>query len=342
VSKTIEQLEPRFREPEGWRWHTITRITESGDTRKIRVGSVFPNAADHDGRPPKAMLVCLPGLSEFGEKYFETAQWALSKNLGFCVIDWVGQGLSSRYLGNPHKRHSAGFDEDLEDLDLWLQQYILRSAVITDEGRLPLIMLGHSMGGNLGLRYLQQHPDIFRYAAFTAPMLGIYGLYLPDFVTRFLTCALAKWKGENYVLGGKDWTLHPDVTDSSATLTSDPNRGSLHNVYSEAMEAARIGNVTYKWLNEAIKSCLIARKRKALESITIPTLFAVAEHEKLVINSHIKRTAKITPNARCIVMQGSKHEILMEKDAIRDKFLNEFYTDIQEHIISSSESLKRF
>lgn len=337
--QAIETLEPRFREPENWRWHVISKSAD----RKIRVGSVFPDAIKHNGKRPEAMIVCLPGLSEFGEKYFELAHWALSKNMAFSVIDWVGQGLSSRYLKNPHKRHSTNFDEDINDLDLWIKQYVLRSAVVTDEGRLPMVMLAHSMGGNIGIRYLQKHPDVFDYAAFSAPMLGIKALScMPVSFAKLITHFFKKKKGEDYVPGGSDWALQPDVSSPLSILTSDAKRGTINNIYSQHNEGLRIGNVTYQWIYDALQSCLLARGRKALKSIKVPVLLSYATQETLISNTHIKRAAKIIPHVKSFEIKGSKHEILMERDEIRDQFINAFYSGIQEHIISSSQNLKRF
>ena len=63
-------LEKRFLEPEGWRWHHVKR----GD-RKLRFGSAFPKNSI-----PDAVVVCLPGLNEFCEKYFEEFQFHSLKN----------------------------------------------------------------------------------------------------------------------------------------------------------------------------------------------------------------------------------------------------------------------
>ena len=147
----LPDLEDRFLPPPGWRWHQF----KNAKGRSLRFGSVFP-----ENRVPEAIVIALEGLSEFSEKYFEVAHDLLKMDCAFWVLDWQGQGKSQRHLKNPHKRHSSSFDEDVADLHFFIQEYVKHSAVHPDVGRIPLVMLGHSMGANIGLHYLHRHPDM--------------------------------------------------------------------------------------------------------------------------------------------------------------------------------------
>ncbi|HEY8189985.1 MAG TPA: alpha/beta hydrolase, partial [Micavibrio sp.] len=171
----VPALEPRFLQPEGWRWHMFT----NPDGRKLRFGTVSPK-----NRVPDAVVICLPGLSEFAEKYYETAHDMLRRNLAFWILDWQGQGKSERPLANRQKRHSSSFDDDVGDLHFFLMEYVKHASVHPDVGRIPMVMLAHSMGANIGMRYLAQHHDMFSCAAFTAPLTGIRA-------TRFLPTSVA-------------------------------------------------------------------------------------------------------------------------------------------------------
>ncbi len=160
---TQPDLETRLTQPEGWRWHSFEH-----EGRKIRFGSVSPKDSI-----PDAVIVCLHGVREFSEKYFETARWCLDNNFAFWTCDWVGQGKSTRYLKNPQKRYNLSFNRDVEDLHAFIIGYIKHSSVHPDKGRIPMAMLAHSMGANIGMRYLAKYPDTFECAALTAPMIGI-------------------------------------------------------------------------------------------------------------------------------------------------------------------------
>lgn len=326
-------LEDRFSEPVGWRWHHF-----QSNGRKLRFGTASPKDSVPDG-----VVVCLPGLSEFSEKYFEVAQDCLDRNLTFWVFDWAGQGLADRYLSNPHKRHSEGFDKDVEDLHELILGYIKHSAVHTDKGRIPLIMLGHSMGANIGLRYLSQHPDVFECAAFSAPLLGVAALKpLPLCLQSVITAIMAVFAGKSYVPGGHDWREDVRIVDDADNVfSSDPARAAIHNAWSKANPALQIGSPTFGWLRHAVKSCA-ALSAKTLSSIHTHCLFALAGADRIVDNARAEKVIAQMPHATCFTLEGAQHEILMESDTHRDAFLAALDTLIKETIIDRDGVLKPF
>ncbi len=320
-------IEKRFHQPDGWRWHSFERVKG----RKIRFGSIFPQDSI-----PDAVVVCLQGLGEFSEKYFELARWCNDNNMAFWVFDWAGQGKSSRYLSNPQKRHSTGFDEDIADLHYIVMEYIKHSSVHPDKGRIPLAMIAHSMGGNLGLRYLQKHPDMFECAAFSAPMTGIKPFQkTPQFIASAATFLLNILAGTSYIPKGGDWKK-----DAKAyKLSSDPIRSLLDDQWFEHDPELISGGVTFGWLHAAQKSCMALKKAPPIKTAC---LFGIAGYENLVDNKITMKMVSRMENAKIIDYPESFHEILMEKDDIRDDFLSNFYKLVKENIIDRPETLKPF
>lgn len=320
-------LEERFTEPEGFRFHSFER-----EGRKIRFGSVSPKDSI-----PDAVVVCLPGLSEPIEKYFETARDLLDKNLAVWVIDWMGQGGSGRYLDNKHKRHNANFDEDVEDLHYLVLEYIKHASVHPDKGRIPMAMLSHSMGGNIGLRYLEKHKDVFECAGFSAPLLGIPGLRsIPEALLLPLAYSFAKIAGKAYA-NGQDWSpITRPEPPGEGEFSSDPIRDGLHREWLSANPELQIGGVTYRWVYEALKSCKHAKK--AADNVQTPSLIAIAGQDTIVDNSKIKPM----PNSKMLELATAKHEILMENDDIRNTFFDSFFELIQENILDKPETLRPF
>ncbi len=315
-------LEPRFLEPEGWRWDYFTNAQGA----RIRFGAIDPaNSA--------GIVVALPGLSEFGEKYFEVARDMLARNLSFFVIDWRGQGKSDRYLPNPHKRHSAGFGRDVADLHQLLTGHILPRA-----GNRPLFMLAHSMGGHIGLRHLSEHPGVFACAAFSAPMLGINGAHMiPASLRVPISSALAAVMGTRYVFGGSDWDPHFRDQQAGAVLTSDPVRRAVHNAWCLRDPQLQVGNVTFGWIHEAMISCAKLTAPGAAETIRTPCLIAIAGQDKLVDNTATRAFAKRLPSAQILELKEAFHEILMERDELRDRFLSVFDVLRAEAVENSSK-----
>lgn len=317
VSASHPALESRFLPPEGWRWHVFT----NPQGRKIRFGTVAPAS-----RIPDAVVIMAPGLSEFGEKYFELAHDLLKRNLSLWVIDWQGQGLSDRHLRNtPHKRHATSFDDDVADFHFFIMEYVKHSAVHPDVGRIPLVLMAHSMGGNIGLRYLQEHPETFACAAFSAPMLGIRDLRaVPSPLRNPLTAALSELMGNSFVFGGSEWRAEVRANPGHNIFSSDPVRDTIHNTWSLHDPRLQVGSPTFRWLYEAVKSCNVVSSAALLQGIKTPSLFALASKDELVDNNAIRRAARMIPDAQLIEIEGARHEILMESDTYRNQFLQAF------------------
>ncbi len=312
------ELEKRFTKPDNWNWGRIKTV--SG--RDIRYGCVLPEN-------PFAIVVISPGLTEYGEKYFEVARDMLSRNLGVYVIDWYGQGKSGRYFENDmDKRHCDDFDRDIDDF-----HSLITEKIIPNSGELPLILLAHSMGGNIGMRYLMKYPDIFSGAAFSAPMFGIKIISsMPYSISDFISFIHNKAISKRYVYGGGDADKSMNERNVNNFFSSDPIRFKIHNYWMEQDKELRIGSPTFGWVYHALKSCRRLFRELEEKAPKLPILIALAKKEKLVSNSKIRKAVNIIPNVALIELDCF-HEILMEKDDIRNQFLASF-DDLVDNVIT--------
>lgn len=331
MEQNSPQLEDRFLEPPGWRWHSFEH-----KGRRIRYGCVFP-----DGSIPDAVIVCLQGVREFSEKYFETARWALEHNMAFWVFDWVGQGLSTRYLKNPQKRHGEDFAHYVDDLHAFILGYVKHSSVHPDKGRIPLALLAHSMGANVGMRYLAQYPDMFECAAFSAPMIALKVFeHVPQKLALGCACVLNLLAGSCYVPFGGDWSDTPPPP--GRLLSGDAQRSLVHSAWSAFNPDLRCGAVTLGWVYQAQRACLHVQHPDFARAIKTHCLFGIPGHDHLVDNTIGRRVISRFEHAKTLFFPDGHHEILMEVDNIRYQYLDHFYTLIKERIIDRPESLKPF
>lgn len=318
TTKTPSKLAARFHPPTGWTWQQLERADYH-----LRYGYAQPA-----GKAPKSIVICLPGLSEFCEKFFEITQETLSQGHAVLVIDWRGQGLSSRYLNNPHKRHSQGFEADAADL-----KAILDGCPILDKN-LPLHMLAHSMGGNIGLRFLDLHPGVFTTASFSAPLFGLHVFKsVPSCIASAASGALNHLCPQGYAPLGGDWRPEPRDLTSGAIFSQDPERAKVHNAWMLENPALQVGHITNRWLKDAHHSCLYIQREMNLEAIDIPCFFATTGHETFVDSDKVKAVAARLPNAQLLDLTEARHEILMEKDDIRGAFIEEFYSLINQSTV---------
>jgi len=318
-------LEDRFLPPANWKWQTFSN--SKGHT--LRFGYVSPEN-------PKAIVVGLQGLSEFTEKYYETARDILKMNMAFWMMDWQGQGLSERHLKNRHKRHSAGFEEDISDLHHFLTKYIKSPETNPNIDNIPFVMLGHSMGGNIGLHYLHKYPDTFTCAAFTAPMIGMYDLRkIPEPFCLILTATLNKIIGKMSTgSGGTHWDPEGRSTPGESLHSSDAVRDSIHSTWFHHNTDLQVGDVTYGWLHESNIACHRLQKKSFISNIKTPCLFAIAGHEVLVDNCAARKALQVMPDHVILEFPAARHEILMEKDEYRQLFFDRLQTLLIENGIN--------
>ena len=295
-------LEEKYLPKDNWKTESF-RTPDTG--REIFYRTAFIDNA-------KAIVFILPGLSEYGEKYIETTHQLNDEGFDVVVIDWAYQGLSTRYTDNRHKRSSDGIDQDIADLHQLIKTEI--------NSPLPHLMLAHSMGGNYGLRYVTAHSDIFKAIALSAPMLGIAGICKLRGVASLLLKFLSPIKN-HYVPGGHDWNVLDRHDIVNSVFSHDKKRREVHNAWMTKNPDLQIGSVTYKWVNHNLASICYLAQTDILKNIKTPVFLGLAEKDKVVDNDSIIHAAKHLPHANLEFLNDSAHEILMERDEIRDVFL---------------------
>lgn len=313
--RILPNLPAQFMPPEGWRDGMFER-----DSRRLAYGIVMPKST------PRACVVIHPGRAECREKYFETMRDLLSRDMGVFIMDGFGQGSSGRHLSNTHMDHSRSFDERVADFNAFLRDIVTPHLHGLGLEKTPLIFLGHSMGGHIGLRYLMSLQQVFNGAVLAAPMFGIHALSKMDpLVSHAITSMMlpfhslyvpAFWQG--------DWLESTCPPPGAGVLSSDALRDSIQNAWFIANPHLRVGAPTWGWLHHALNSCDLVRKSDAVTKITTPVLFMTAGDERVVENADTRQIAARIPGARHVNIADSRHEILMEADLYRHQFWEYF------------------
>jgi lysophospholipase len=303
-------LQTRFTAPDGWQWRYRVE-TRSGQF--IRIGWVVPDDA-------RALVTILPGLSEYCEKYFEVIRDLMDRKLAVACLDWRGQGMSWRQ-GRRDKRYHDDFAADVEDARTFLKY-------VPVPENLPRILLAHSMGGHIAVRMLHNTPDMFKCAVLTAPMMG---LALPEWLARAVSSAMcAMGLGDYYLPAQGAWT-EGRFAAGLKILTSDKDRTDVQKHWMTEFPDLRMGGLTAGWMRAALNSIRMVRHPAFLRGVTTPVLIFEAGYEMLVSNAAIRTAVRGLPLGELIKIEGSMHEVLMEKDAYRDQFWAGFDAFIAKH-----------
>jgi lysophospholipase len=302
-------LRKEFTQPDQWQSGTL--VNRAGEN--LRYGFIARHAH------PLKNIIIAAGLSEFQQKYFEAARNFDDLGYNVYIMDWYGQGASDRYFKNdPSKRHSHGFLADSNDLLLFKEKIVRNNA--------PCVLLSHSMGALPSLLAIISHPKLFSGLAMSAPFLGIQHPLLRGrefFLSKIPAIPHTKKFLESYIPGGGPWRPR---TDSSKKVmpedySSDPERNKLHDTWMQSNPNLRLGDVTWSFIREAAITQTALRQDSVLESINLPVLIFSAGQEKIVSNKEIFKAAARFPNVWHAHIPNASHEILQERDAIRDPIL---------------------
>jgi len=284
------------------------------DGLAIRWGHAAANASSAVGT-----VLFLNGRTEYMEKYGEVFE-ALSER-GFTVysLDWRGQGLSDRLLPDRQKGHVGDFDDYLRDLEQ------LMTIVPERRPTAPFVLLGHSMGGHLALRYSVRHPDQVARAVLSAPMIDIQvPKWLPPRLLRWLVAAaLRRGRSDRYVFGSGPLSAR-DRRFAGNPLTSDRMRFQRNVDLIERDPRLALGGVTYGWLSAALRSIDEMAAPAFARALRLPLLMVTAAEDRIVSRRAQEAFCRRAPDCGQLTIEGARHELLVETDARRAQFWRAF------------------
>ncbi|WP_132910132.1 alpha/beta hydrolase [Sphingomonas sp. BK235] len=251
------------------------------------------------------------GRGDMFEKYLETFAYWQAAGWTVAAFDWRGQGGSGRLCADPAIGHCGDFAPWLADLAAQWRDWITPLPA-------PHVIVGHSMGGYLALRALLDGAVQPRAAVLVAPMLGLaspVGAWLGGRAARLMRRlgdpARAAWRGER-----------PGLPDRRRLLTGDADRYADEGWWYEAEPTLRLGPPSWAWLDEAFAATARLRADPALTRLDVPVLLLVADHDRLVDARAAHRVAARLPRATLVRFgEEAAHELLRERDAVRDRAL---------------------
>ena len=259
--------------------------------------------------------VCLfGGRGEFIEKYFETIGDLRRRGFAVAMMDWRGQGGSDRLLRNPSKGHI----EDFAQYDADLRQFM--NEVVLPDCPAPFYGMAHSMGGHILLRSALSTMCWFDRLILSTPMIDIAREINGALLFRLMVEGLVMvGMGDGFIPGGssRPWEL---ASFEDNRLTSDKLRYERMRDVLEAAPWLGLGSPTIGWVHAASRSITQINALGFASSVKVPTLIVAAGNDTVVSTRAIERFATRLKTCRHLMIAGAKHELLQERDEIRDQF----------------------
>ncbi|WP_417667715.1 alpha/beta hydrolase [Roseibium sp.] len=282
-------------------------FVETTDGIRIRYAHWPSTAGDRCGT-----VTLLQGRTEFIEKYFEVVEELRQRGFSVVAFDWRGQGGSDRLLRNRRKGHIGSFRQYREDLHTVLKRVSLA------EYPGPHFALAHSTGGAILLSDAQRMRTMLDRVVLSSPLTGMLDFGWKERWAFRLATAL-KWAGlgRMFIPGG----------NGDLFVDFDKNRQTLDKKRFERAEAVLhhapdigIGSPTVSWFYAVSRAVKSFRTRDYGPSVSLPCLVVAAGHDRIVSTKATEELVSRMKAAGFLEIAGGEHELLMERDHIRDQF----------------------
>ena len=273
----------------------------SADGTRLRM-AVWPKGQ-------KGTVLMFPGRTEYCEKYGRVAADLAAAGYGMVCFDWRGQGLADRPRHRRDMGHVTSFDEYRQDVAAF------RAGMEALDLPGPFFLIGHSMGGAIGLRALHDGLPV-RAAAFTAPMWGIQ--MKPHLkAIRGIVLGLAGPLGFDRSFAPTTGPYKPMLFDDNP-LTTDRDQFEYMARQTRTHPDLALGGPSNLWLKAALSECAALM---AMPTPDLPCVTLVGSREKIVDPQAIETRMATWPRGRFLRVEGAEHEVLMEAPALRSRTL---------------------
>ena len=291
------------------------------DGVRLRVG--------HLSEGPEGTVLLVPGRTEYIEKYGAAAREFAARGYGVVALDYRGQGLADRLLPDAAIGHVDRFSD---------YQYDTRALVAVAEQLdlpRPWYALGHSLGGAILLRSLTSGLPVSA-AVFSSPMwrINMAGVLYP--VAWVLGWIAHATRMNWWVTPGTSRETYVRAADPEDNLlTGDPDMLAYMRGHLDAVEGLDLGGPSVPWLFRAMVEC---RDLARIRALPVPSLTFVPSSDAIVRVDAMVRLAGSWPDARLSVIEGGRHETMMETPARRRRFFDESVAFFAEHARTGAEA----
>ncbi|WP_245605317.1 alpha/beta fold hydrolase [Roseicyclus elongatus] len=267
----------------------------------------------------KGTVLLFPGRTEYIEKYGRVAEDLAAAGYSMVAFDWRGQGLADRPRHRRDMGHVTSFDEYREDVAAF------RAALAALEVRGPLYLIGHSMGGCIGLRALHDGLPV-RAAAFTGPMWGIQMTpFMRSIASVVMGLAGPLGLGTSFAPTTGPW--EPMEFDDNP-LTTDRGQFDYMMRQTERHPDLALGGPSILWVRAALRE---TRALMQMPAPQLPALAIVGTRERIIEVPTIHTRMETWPGGRLVEIAGAEHEVLMESPDRRGRSLREITDWFTQH-----------
>jgi len=262
----------------------------------------------------KGTIFLQSGRTEFIEKYYEVISEFIDRGYAVAMMDWRGQGLSSRVSKNIRIGHIDNF-KTFDDDFIKIVEECFKTRCPS-----PFIGFGHSMGGCLLASYFISEKNVLEKCILCAPMVSVRANAMSRRIVKLLglldNIGYGSFPMQKPSWDSEDGWIEEPFEDNA--LTTDRERFERSFKFLKKCPELGVKGITVGWLKHALNRTNQFKKIQWNIAIKRPLLLLDATEDKLV-NSHLNKELLGQSDLVEIKSLKSQHEIMMETDEIRDE-----------------------
>ncbi|MBU2956734.1 alpha/beta hydrolase [Paracoccus sp. 1_MG-2023] len=261
----------------------------------------------------RGSVLLFPGRTEYVEKYAPVAAFLNAEGFDVIAIDWRGQGMSDRLQADPRPGHVGEFAD--------YQRDVIELMVAAGDLDLPKPwhLLGHSMGGCIGLCALENGLPVAS-AVFSAPMWGINLRRLNTGIATGIAYLAGRMGRGGFAAPGTGGgaSAYPLAESFNANLlTHDVDEWARLLREAAAWPDLTIGGASFDWVGKALNEC---SRLARIAAPDIPMTVSLGSEEKIISHQAIRDRTANWPDARLLLIEGARHEVMMETPDLKRIF----------------------
>ncbi|HPA70930.1 MAG TPA: lysophospholipase [Spirochaetota bacterium] len=254
---------------------------------------------------PKGVVVISHGLGEHSDRYTNIMNALAGAGISFYALDHRGHGKSGGKRG--HVDRYMKYVDDLKKL--------VDTLVKTENPGLPVILLGHSMGGLIAMRYALEYPEDLKGLILSAPAL-VPAVAVPGWKKSLgrIFSVIAPGLAMNNELDPADISSDPDVVQA---YRDDPL---VHDM------------VSARWYTEYLDTAEFCLARPAEIEMPLLVIHGTADRMVSPESSRIVFENASSRDKKIFTWEGLFHETMNERIEDRKKVLKTISAWITSHM----------
>lgn len=270
-------------------------------------------------QPNERKLVILAnGRAENILKWTEIAYDFYRQGYDVLAFDHRGQGYSQRLLSDPEKGHLDEFRFYAEDMAKLIEKVTALYAYSRQ------FILSHSLGGLISTYYLANYDHNIDKAVLSAPFFGVPMKHpLRDELIIHLMILLGQ--GSRYVFGK---TAYKPADLNNNELSFCKTRMKWMNRINRKFPEIHLGGPTFRWVHLCLQA--INRLPQIIPRVETPVLILQSTKDNIVSNKNLEKLTALFPQGKIEQVEHAKHEILFERDYLREKMLKRLFVYFSE------------